>query len=54
MNNKEDKVNNELNPEQVLADFIYRNQSENRHTRRWIKKITGVKIIGTNKPYVKK
>ena len=51
--NKESEDIMNLSPEQVLADFISRNQSENRHTRRMLKKMTGVKIIGTNKPYVK-
>ena len=50
---KEENKKVEFTPEQVLADFISRNQSENRKTRRLVKKLTGVKIFGTNKPYVK-
>lgn len=50
MNNKEQK---EFTPEQVLADFISRNHGENRHTRRMMGKMVGIKIIGTNKPYEK-
>ena len=50
MNNKEQK---EFTPEQALADFMLKNKLANRHERRAIKKMMGVTIPTSNKPYVK-
>ncbi len=51
-NKEEEKAVEVLDPQKVLEDFITRNQGENRHTRRMMGKMVGIRIIGTNKPII--
>jgi hypothetical protein len=51
MENKQEEIPINLTPEQIIQDFIIRNHGENRKTRRFMGKMIGVKIAGTNVPY---
>ena len=51
MENKEQEI--VITPEQALADFMLKNKLANRHERRAIKKMMGIAIPTSNKPYVK-
>ena len=51
MENKEQEI--VITPEQALADFMLKNKFANRHERRAIKKMMGITIPTSNKPYVK-
>lgn len=51
MENKEEEII--ITPEKALEDFISKNKFANRHERRAIKKMMGITIPTSNKPYVK-
>lgn len=44
----------EESQKKIVEDFIFTNSTENRHQRRNLGRITGLKIPGTNRPSVKK
>jgi hypothetical protein len=46
-------VEKPITPEEAMQHFIATNQSQNRHTRRSLARLIKMKIVGTNKPYIK-
>ncbi len=53
MKNKKEPKENKISPEDALKDFIKRNEGGNRHYRRMMGKMIGIKIKGTQVPEIK-